>query len=508
MCALWQLFKMGNVKKTVALAWALGAVFSVYAEAVVDDTPTRVQTALEIPFRCVGTLTPKSISEVSATRWTLDCAGMDREHADWRAVREYIAPLGIARIRVQAGWARCEKDPGVYDFAWLDQIVFDAHKRGIGVWMELSYGNPAYPGGGGRQLAAGIPSSGEGLLAWDRWVEKLARRYKGVVTDWCVWNEPDFGKNDVGAVVDFTIRTAEIVKREIPAAKIAAMALMYARVDYVEPFVVALKARGKTQLFDSIAYHHYALNPDDGYEQVEQCHQIVSRHAPNLRMWEGEGGTLSEWCAAGALSRHPWTELTQAKYDLRRSLGDLGHGDDTEVFHLCDLEYRTSGFHDGLLRYGLLKTTGQAAGYRVLKVKMSYYAIQNAVSVFNDRLDSLATRTTSRIEGLVRPAIYDWQVAGQGEKIVVFWEAASVPSDEMNAKEAVLVVGGVPFKDPVLVDLLTGNAFEIPVERTQAAGGVTKYHIYAYDAPMFVTGRRQLALSHSWEVREGLLKAK
>lgn len=51
-------------------------------------------------------------------------------------------------------------DPGKYDFAWLDQIVFDAEKLGVSVWLELSYGNPAYPDGAGsvRTLVGGSGS--------------------------------------------------------------------------------------------------------------------------------------------------------------------------------------------------------------------------------------------------------------------------------------------------------------------------------------------------------------
>ena len=126
------------------------AAGTVLAAPMLDDTPTRVQTTLDPGLVCVGTLKPKAVGEVSASRWTLDCAGTDRENCDWRAMREYVAPLGIPRIRVQGGWARCEKDPGLYDFAWLDRIVFDAKKFGVSVWLELSYGNPACPDAGGR----------------------------------------------------------------------------------------------------------------------------------------------------------------------------------------------------------------------------------------------------------------------------------------------------------------------------------------------------------------------
>ena len=47
---------------------------------VIDDSPTRVQTDIKIDMEIMGTLRPKSVSEISSSRWTLDCGGMDREH--------------------------------------------------------------------------------------------------------------------------------------------------------------------------------------------------------------------------------------------------------------------------------------------------------------------------------------------------------------------------------------------------------------------------------------------
>ena len=32
----------------------------------------------------------------------------------------------IKKLRFQAGWAKCEKTRGVYDFAWIDAVVADA----------------------------------------------------------------------------------------------------------------------------------------------------------------------------------------------------------------------------------------------------------------------------------------------------------------------------------------------------------------------------------------------
>lgn len=490
-----------------ALYSFLFAILLQFPGIVLDDSPTRVQTDLQVGMEIVGTLKPCPVSEISSSRWTLDCGGMDREHADWRAVRGYVAPLGIGRIRQQAGWARCEKDPGMYDFAWLDQCVFDAKKMGVDVWMELSYGNPSYAGGGGRNLNAGFPSSEEALKAWDRWVYAMAEHYKGTVVDWCIWNEPN-GKtsgNSVEAATDFAVRTAKILRSVIPDARIAAFALTKADPSWIEPFVKELLKRGETSLFNTIAYHHYNHNPDDGYEEVEESRKIIRKYVPGLKLMQGEGGTQSEWCRNGALGNTFWTELTQAKYDLRRSLGDLGHGDDTEVFHLCDLEYRAVKRHWGLLRYGLLKTTGQADGFRVLKVKMAYYAIQNAVSVFNDDLECIspATVSTIKIKGADRSVVYDWKDRKSGTPVVVFWDASAMPSNENTLRQAVVKLSGEPLKNPVWVDVLTGNAYRIGESSIMYSKGETSYFVPAYDSPAFITSEDILSLDQSWYVREG-----
>ena len=493
------------VARSICIIAVLVGAGMLAASPVIDDSPTRVQTTLDPGLELVGVLRPKAIGGVSASRWTLDCAGIDREHADWRSVCEYVAPLGIARIRQQAGWARCEKDPGIYDFAWLDQVVFDAKRRGIDTWLELSYGNPAYPGGGGRQLSAGFPSSAEGLAAWFRWVEKITRHYRGVVRDWCIWNEPDNLKSNTPEfAADFAIRTAEVIKREIPDARIAAFALGKADVTFVEPFVRELERRGEARLFETIAYHQYRHNPDNraAYALLDDCQALIDRHAPNLKLMEGEGGTQSEWCGSGALSKHPWTEFKQAKYDLRRALGDLGHGHDTSVFHLCDLEYRTSGFHDGLVRYGLVKTTGQADGFRVLKVKMAYYAIQNAVAVFNDALECLDVRSTSVLEGAEDGYVCDWRDRQTGTPVIVFWKASAPPSDSTATEETSVVVKAMPFKTPVWVDVLTGNAWLLPRSRVAERDGAAVYRVPLYDSPTFVTDLSLLTLDTPWLVSD------
>jgi hypothetical protein len=469
----------------------------VYAQ-VIDDTSSRVQTSLDPGLKHLGTLVPKSVHEIKTSRWTLGCETIDREYSDYNAFKEYLPALGIRRIRLQGGWARTEKDPGIYDFAWLDQIIDDALSRGLAIWLETDYGNPAYEGGGGRTLAGGFPTSEKALAAWDTWVAATATRYKGKVHDWAMWNEPDINKKHTPAdIADFNIRTAEIIKRIIPDARIAALSLATLSPDFMDRCMQRLAEKNKLDLFDWIVYHGYTKNPDTAYGNVEKIKDVVKRYSPRLRLWQGENGTQSEWCRSGALSKYPWTELTQAKWDSRRMLGDIGHDVDSTVFTAADLDYRTTSFHNGLVRYGLIKTTGAAEGFRVLKVKMAYYAVQNVVSVFNDAVE-LMPDYPCKVTCAKPIAVFGHKVRKSGQQIVVYWDKSEIPGNSNDAVPATFEIKAGKFENPVWVDIITGNVYNIPTERVSVEGETVIFRdMPAYDAPAFITDKDAVTYEES-----------
>jgi len=486
--------------KRFFLLCGLTLVSAVYAQ-VIDNTDTRVQTTLDPGLVRIGTLNPKSVHAIGSSRWALGCETIDREYSDYDAFAAYLPPLGIKKIRLQGGWARCERDPGIYDFAWLDHIIDDARARGLEIWLETSYGNPIYKGGGGRTLADGFPDQEEGLQAWDKWVDLLTQRYQGRVRDWSVWNEPELrNANKPEKIVDFTIRTAEIIKRNIPDARIAALSLCTLggdRLPIVESFVKTLKETGKTGLFTWIVYHHYTKNPDENYGQIEPARKLIQQYAPNIQLWQGESGTQSEYCGAGALSKYPWSEITQAKWLTRRMLGDIGHGVVSSVFTAADLDYRTTSFHNGLVRYGLIKTTGAAEGFKVLKVKTAYYAVQNVVSVFNDNLELIPDYPCAvTCERAVQ--VYGHQDRRSGSQVCVFWDKSEVPSDFHKTVNATLKIKGGRFKDPVWVDTITGGVYAIPPEKMGVEGDTLIFRdIPVYDAAAFITEKTLLEMTPS-----------
>ena len=66
---------------------------------------------------------PAPTGRSAARRWTATIPSMTQ----WR---EYLGPLGAKQVRLQGGWAKCEREPGVYEFAWLDAIVDDVLASG------------------------------------------------------------------------------------------------------------------------------------------------------------------------------------------------------------------------------------------------------------------------------------------------------------------------------------------------------------------------------------------
>ena len=151
------------------------------------------------------------------------------------------------------------------------------------------------------------------------------------------------------------------------------------------------------------------------------------------------------------------------------------------------------------------KTTGQADGYRVLKVKMAYYAIQNAVSVFNDAWECVSPATTSKIEieGAKRAEVYDWKDKATGTPVVLFWDSSAMPQEENTTKPAKITVKGAPVNNPVWVDVLSGNVYKITPEQIVEGKRETVYNVPAYDSPVFITSQDILDLHYSWYVREG-----
>ena len=410
--------------------------------------------------------------------FTLGCETLDRDFADYDEYKEYIAALGIPTIRLQAGWAKCEKVPGKYDFAWLDHIIDDAVGRGLNILLETDYGNPAYPGGGGADLSGGFPDSEEALAAWDNWVTAMARHFRGRVRDWAMWNEPDNQKDVLAeTIVDFNLRTADLIRKEIPDARIAGLSLA-GRAGMLEACCKVLRQRGRTDVFDWIIYHGYKFNPDDACDLGKQYHAILRQYGIRTLLRQGENGCPSEQATRFALGHHPWSEFSQCKWDLRRFIGDVGNGFETAVFTICDFNHIGREIN----RKGLLYADAE---HHVLRKKQVYTAIRNMATLIDRTI--VPERGLGNVIAPADSSFYGFRDTGTDGVFFAWWNRSGIPDDNEETLFCDVVLKGAQLKKPVLIDPISGRIFEVPAGRCENHGDFQIFRGMPFaDSPLFL----------------------
>ncbi|MCF0069695.1 hypothetical protein LZD49_04375 [Dyadobacter sp. CY261] len=428
-------------------------------------------TTAAYPWEVLGKLQTRDAKQIRHSSWSIGGETLDRDYTDYQSYRTWLGPLGAKRIRLQGGWSKCEKVKGIYDFKWLDAVIPDAASRGVYPWVELSYGNPIYEGGGEAKLAGHIPTSPEALKAWDNWVRAIVTRYKEQVPEWEIWNEPDLNPQHTGREIGaFYLRTARIVKSVQPNARLIALGMAsVTRFDFMKDFMDYLKENDGLQYVDLLTYHGYAYNPDESYPKIEKLRELVWRYKPSIVFMQGENGAPStpKEVTIGALRDQDWTELTQAKWDLRRMLGDHGRGIATNLFTISDIHYAPGDHMVGINTKGILKTN---ADKTIDRPKMAFFAAQRVFSLFDDQLSLQKDQPELNQENIY--AFHYKQ--GKEAHLITVWSGEARPAESYTARLINVSVAGI-FKQPVLADLITGEIYAIPEENWTIQGRKTTF---------------------------------
>ena len=485
-----------------------------------DTSDDRVESPLRVNLKRIGTMEPRTIYDVKSSHWTIGCEGLDRDFANFWEYAEFLEPLGIRNVRLQTGWAKTEKTKGVYDFAWLDEIVDFFAKRGYTIMLEPGYGNPLYTTG--WDIGTGLPDRGEALAAWDRYVVALVNHYRDRVHEWATWNEasnmwaydprmlrlseqPGETLPDTPGILPFESatfckHTANLILKEQPEAKIACLTLgSTASSDekgiYVEE---ALRVFGEdAKRYTWIIVHGYKEAPEDAEPGIRKIRQLIERYAPNLRLRQGEQGCPSEWRTGFAMRNKAWSEYSQSKWMMRRMLFDRGLDIPALVFTMSDLHYGAQR-KLGSNPKGLIRSN---ARLETIGVKRVYYAVQNVVSLFDDTLERLPEPLLKTPDCSIRNYTYR---KSDGRIVQVFWvwgvelpgfvraprAAGKRPGDSFETRPIVLQGPAKAMEDPVWVDLFTGRIYEFPKRNMVAdADDVTFMNVPAYDSPCVLTER-------------------
>ncbi|MBC7845634.1 MAG: beta-galactosidase [Flavobacterium sp.] len=469
----------------------------------IDTSIDRVKTEVKVNLPLIGSVKYRNASEIESSNWIIGCEGLDRDITDYDQYKDYLDPLGVKVLRMQAGWAKTEKIKGVYDWVWLDSIINDATEKGLKVWLQTSYGNTLYPGGGGASLGAGIPKSKEALIAYHKWVTALVIRYKDKISDWEVWNEPNFGDNSENTpelIAEFNIKTAKIIKKNQPNARISGLALGHFNYNFADSFLKYISKKRKMNLFDNITYHDYVYNPDTNNHEVYVMKELLKKYGFKAKLRQGENGApSSRGDGRGALGDYDWTEVSQAKWDIRRMLGNLGNDVECSIFGIIDLAY-TIGPINKLNLKGIIKSDETK---KALRPKIAYYAIQNVTSIFDNSLQRITDLAhTYNIQSVDLNekryklstdrgvTVYGYEHKITKKQVYTIWMNESIPLNTNDIKETTFSVTNTNIEIPVYVDLLTGKVYEIPTKQwSKKESTFTFKNLPIYDSPILIADK-------------------
>ena len=445
----------------------------------------------------IGRLAVRDSKQVKSSKWSVGFETMDRDYADWNAYKHLIAPLGVKHGRLFSGWAKTEQEKGKYDFSWFDPHVREMAAMGVKPWICLAYGNPVY----GSDFRLGmkvkqVTAKPEAFEAWLKYCVACVERYKDVVDEWEIWNEP-FGQGPEYAEMFY--RTAKAIRAVQPNAKLFCTAITFPK-DYV-CVLEKLKKENALDLGSYFIYHPYHPNPDSTYEKrVPALRKLVKSYSGAFDIMQGEVGCPAQLEFGHALKGIEWSEYAQAKWLLRRTIGDAARNIPCNVFTMIDLQYTFMLQSFGLVRSNTLKEFV----YR----RPSYFAMQNIFGLLDDEAHSDKivvqpdyNKVTKRADprDTRKRTLTSVRFLRHGKTLRFLWFSDSRPSSLLEFDQISVRFPG-KLKSPVWVDMITGRVFEIPAENVAYGQDFTELKdIPMWDSPVMIADRLSVPMRKEWE---------
>ncbi len=265
---------------------------------------------------------------------------LDRDVFDPGNAYPFLPATGVSWIRLQSGWQRTEREKGVYDFAWLDDVVDNLVGLGLKPWVCLCYGNGLY-GSGAEKIfgAVGVPPifTEEQRRAWRSYVTAAVAHFRGRVAAWEVWNEPDgdwcWKHGASGAEYGrFVIETAAAIRAADPEAKILGGSMCQWP---TAPWFHDLIDTGALDDLWGFTYHQYTADERSSMVKARVLGDMLHPRNPKLKIIQGESGSQSRSDGHGALRNQSWTPRKQARQLVRRAVADLLAGVEFSSYFSC-----------------------------------------------------------------------------------------------------------------------------------------------------------------------------
>ncbi len=191
-------------------------------------------------------------------------------------------------------WNRMQPQPGPIDFETLDRKAAAARRLGVKVLYVFAYtptwasSHPEWPHYTGR----GATAPPKSLAPWERFVFETARRYRGAIDHFEVWNEPNGGFFK-GTVEDYValLRSAYCaVKRANPDATVIGVS---GTGGYL-PWMERVFHLGGLKFMDAVSVHTYT-SPSSPEEanlpgRLAATRALIAKYGGRQPLWNTEVG--------------------------------------------------------------------------------------------------------------------------------------------------------------------------------------------------------------------------
>ena len=232
-------------------------------------------------------------------------------------------------------WPHIQPTKNQWNFAKLDGFVERAQLEGISLLLPLGL-SPTWASARPEESSAykrlGWAAEPSNIEYWKRYVEKTMRRYKGKITYYEIWNEPNlkrFFSGSVKSMVDLTCTAKQIAWSVDPKIKIVSPGAtrMNSGVSWLNTFF----EYGGADCIDIVGFHFY-VNAHDEPEKMVKYAQMVRKVMKNFNvgskpLWNTETGWYFAHAEGGPHIRYRVLSLdNSASYLMRAFILGAGLG--------------------------------------------------------------------------------------------------------------------------------------------------------------------------------------
>jgi hypothetical protein len=217
-------------------------------------------------------------------------------------------------VRIDFIWAVAEPVRGKYDWRIYDAIAAAAKARGVQVFATIAY-TPGWATDG--PAITGVPRNPDD---WRRFCFRAAKRYRGKILYWGLWNEPNLPRFWSGSrqqYVDIILKTgADAIHSGNPAAKVGGPDLAHLTVgdaDWYDWLRRTLLEAGDR--LDFITHHVY---DEDGNRDVTSRLEAKTLFGSKPSFWDAVPPSVKEVLrSTGWFGRKPFW-LTETGWESNR----------------------------------------------------------------------------------------------------------------------------------------------------------------------------------------------